>query len=127
MRRHRLRSAAHAVGLWSDLLHARRGAKAKARVIASTQSASADALWWGLLLVFGIVLLSAAVFALRRWFFSSRQQPTEPTWSLQHLRDLRARGEITEAEFQRLRDQLLEQAESRKDRPATDAQGENAP
>jgi uncharacterized membrane protein len=96
-------------------------------VIASTQSASADALWWGLLLVFGIVLLSAAVFALRRWFFSSRQQPTEPTWSLQHLRDLRARGQITEAEFQRLRDQLLEQAESRKDRPATDAQGENAP
>ena len=95
--------------------------------MASSQSASADALWWGLVLVLGIGLLGAAVFALRRWFFFNKRDSSEPVWSLQHLRDLHARGQITDPEFQRLRDQMLGQHDSRKDRPAAGAPGEKSP
>ena len=94
--------------------------------MASSQSASADALWWGLVLVLGIGILGAAVFALRRWIFSSKGTQPGPVWSLQHLRELHASGQITDAEFQQLRDQMLGEPDSRKDRPAADAQGENS-
>src|SRR5258708_579478 len=77
-----------------------------------------DALRWALWLGLAIAIMAAAMFALRRWFFLSRQKQSEPPWSLQHLRDLRTRGQITESEFQQLRDQMLGQAASRKDGPA---------
>ena len=95
-------------------------------MIAAIPSASADALKWGLLLFVAIAVLSAAVFALRRWLFSKKESKTEPPWSLQHLRDMHARGQITDAEFQQLRDQMLGVEKSRKDGPASRAPGENA-
>ena len=95
-------------------------------MIAAIPSASADALKWGLLLILAIAVLSAAVFALRRWFFSTKESKAEPPWSLQHLRDMHASGQITDAEFQQLRDQMLGSKKSRKDGPASRAPGENA-
>lgn len=84
---------------------------------ASSASSSADAVFWSLVLVFGIGGLGAAIFALRRWLFSTTQSSSEPPWSLQHLRDLRAGGRITEEEFLHLKAQLLGDAASRKDGP----------
>lgn len=95
-------------------------------MILALSRASADVLWWALVLVGAIVVLGAAMFALRRCFFASKDSKAEPPWSLQHLRDLQSRGQITEAEFQRLRDQMLGSNSSRKDRPASHAPGENA-
>lgn len=65
----------------------------------------------------GLWLILAAAFAIagfyviavvtRRW---ARRQGLPPPFTLAELRDLRARGQITEAEFASLRQALLEQA-----------------
>jgi len=74
-------------------------------LIAAT-SASTDVLLWSSVLIAAIVLLGVAVFVLRRWLFST---PTseDAGWSLQHLREMKQRGEITEAEFAALKDKLI--------------------
>lgn len=72
--------------------------------------ASAEAVYWSLLLIFIFAGLGAAIFALRRWFFSSPAVGSAAVFSLQHLRDLRAQGQITKEEFEHLKTQLIEAA-----------------
>ena len=87
-------------------------------MIAANAQSSADALLYGLVLIVGIAVLGAVMYALRRCFVSRKDTKSESPFSLQHLRDLRAEGQITEAEFQQLKSRLLGAAtggESRKD------------
>lgn len=81
-------------------------------MIPASARPSSDALVWSLVLVLGIAVLGATIFALRRWLFSSMKSTRESPFSLQHLRDLRAAGQITEEEFQRLKGQVIGAATS---------------
>ncbi|MBK9127330.1 MAG: SHOCT domain-containing protein [Phycisphaerales bacterium] len=63
---------------------------------------------WGLLYallgVVGAVVVGAVIImSVRRW---ARSEPAGQEMTLQNLRDLRARGEITELEYERMRDRL---------------------
>lgn len=62
---------------------------------------------WCLILVAGICLLGTVVWWLRRWSFSTDEALDEEAWSLQHLRQMRAKGQITQAEFETLKRQAL--------------------
>ena len=68
---------------------------------------SADAIVWSLVLLGVIVGLGLVVFFIRRRLFSSEKQSNDARWSLQHLRELHAKGQITDEEFQRLKENLL--------------------
>jgi hypothetical protein len=55
----------------------------------------------------GIAVLAAAIFAARKWFFTNRSGSAQSPFSLQHLRELRANGQITEQEFDQLKQQII--------------------
>ena len=76
-------------------------------MLAAGTSSTVDAIFWSFVLLAGILVIGVAVFALRRWLFASQAQNAEPPWSLQHLRGLHARGQISDEEFQRLKAQML--------------------
>ena len=56
---------------------------------------------WGAVLLGAILLLAVVAYALRTR--ARRREAAGPAFSLQKLRELRERGELTEAEFLRLR------------------------
>jgi hypothetical protein len=68
---------------------------------------AADALKWGVLLIAGFLLMGMVAFLLRRKLLSPSAPDVSPTWSLQHLRDLRDKGQITLKEYDTLREKLL--------------------
>lgn len=72
-----------------------------------TPQSAADALFWGGLLIVGFVILGAVAYVFRRLLLSSPAPNAPQTWSLQHLRDLRDKGQITQEEFDALREKLL--------------------
>jgi hypothetical protein len=69
-----------------------------------------DILVWGLALIGGVCVLSASVWAFRRWLFSTPGSTEDDGWSLQGLREMRAKGQITEPEFQALKTKLLKRS-----------------
>ncbi|MCG8405095.1 MAG: SHOCT domain-containing protein [Phycisphaerales bacterium] len=85
----------------------------------TTESTAGDVILWGLILIAGIALLGFAVWRVRRWSFSTPETSSEDMWSLQHLRDLHKRGEISDEEFRVLKARVIDQyrgKETRKDR-----------
>jgi len=62
---------------------------------------------YGGLLILALVALGAAVWWLRRRYMAEAESSVDGVWSLQQLRDLRAKGELSEAEFQSLRAEML--------------------
>ena len=87
-------------------------------MIAAGATSSSDAILACLLLVLGIAVLAAVVFAVRRWAFSRRARTADLPFSLQQLRELRAMSQITDEEFEQLKTQLISTsaaADSRKD------------
>lgn len=76
-------------------------------MIASGATSSSDAVVACLLLGLGFAALAAVVFAVRRWLFSTKAGSAESPFSLQHLRELLAKGQITEEEFEQLKTQLI--------------------
>lgn len=64
-------------------------------------------IFWCLVLIGVIGVLGAGVWYLRRRIFSTPETNMGDEWSLQHLRELRKRGEISEEEFGRLRAKMI--------------------
>jgi len=62
---------------------------------------------YGGLLILALVVLGAAVWWIRRRYLAEAGSTDGGVWSLQQLRELRASGEISEAEFQSLRSEML--------------------
>ncbi len=73
-------------------------------------SAQSQAILWGGVLIVAVVLLGAVVWGIRRWLFGVRTEEPPEAWSLQHLRELRASGQISPEEFEILRANLLKSA-----------------
>jgi len=57
----------------------------------------------------GIVGLALAWWIFRRWWRKQYSEPESPSaaWTLQQLRELKIQGQITDAEFARLKSALL--------------------
>lgn len=65
-------------------------------------------LLWGLVLILGICVLGLAVWWVRRRLFGASSDDDAAGWSLQHLRDMRARGQIDDHEFETLKAGILD-------------------
>ena len=72
-------------------------------------TSSADAVIWGLILIVSIGVLAAAVWWVRRRFVigETGEVAAGPLWTLQHLRDLKTSGAVSEEEFTRLKQMVL--------------------
>lgn len=83
-------------------------------IAASPQS---QALFWGFILIVAIVVLGTGVwFVRRRLFRGSSTGGDESLWSLQHLREMKASGQITDEEFETLKAGVLKSARGGLDR-----------
>ncbi len=67
-----------------------------------------DAILWALVLLGAIALLAVVTWIVRRWAVTRNQAPDRAVFSLQHLRDMRDEGQITQKEFETLKAKLLE-------------------
>ena len=59
---------------------------------------------WGTVFVGALVVLVFGIRMARRWFLG--ETPADG-WTLQNLRDMRDRGELTEAQFKHLRAEVI--------------------
>ncbi|MFQ5494560.1 MAG: SHOCT domain-containing protein [Phycisphaerae bacterium] len=76
--------------------------------VLADRSSTGDILFWGGVLIAGIGALGLCLWWIRRWSLSTHpRRRDEEDWSLQHLRDLRVRGDLSEAEFEALKDRML--------------------
>ncbi len=75
---------------------------------AAAQTTTGEIILWCLVLIGGIAVLGAFVWLVRRWAFATPEEPAEE-WSLQHLRDLKAKGELTQQEFETLKEKMIQQ------------------
>lgn len=83
-----------------------------------------DVLFWGFVLIVGIAFLGGAVWLVRRWAFSAPEAGEYKGWSLQHLRDMKASGQLSDQEFETLKAQVIReyaQETERKDGASPDA------
>ena len=62
---------------------------------------------WGAVLAVLVVGLGYGVRALRRWWLGEDKTCASPDWTLQDLRELKAKGELTEAEYETLRGAMI--------------------
>lgn len=77
--------------------------------------------WAGSLV--GVVLVFAAGWSIYRKRMIQDQQADRPLWSLQELRDMHARGELQDEEFERLKARVIEQSGASAGKPARDPSG----
>lgn len=61
----------------------------------------------GLVLIGAIVALGAGIWVVRRWLFSPVKSSDDDDWSLQHLREMRQEGQITDEEFETLKEKMI--------------------
>lgn len=90
----------------------------------TSHSPTADILFWGSVLIGGIALLGFVVWLIRRWAFSATDSGDHKGWSLQHLRDMKVSGKLSEDEFETLKAQLIREYKretKRKDGASADA------
>lgn len=75
----------------------------------SAKLSTSDVFVIGLELIGAICLLGVVIWLIRRRLFSTGQSTTnDDQWSLQHLREMKSQGQITENEFEALKAKLLE-------------------
>lgn len=63
---------------------------------------------WCAILALSVCVLAAGIWWVRRRLFADRAPNGQDVWSLQHLRELKARGQITEEEFERLKARVID-------------------
>lgn len=90
-------------------------------MIANTNDIGGVFVWGGLLLA-AVIALGAAVWWIRRRLFAGDEPDSGDIWSLQHLRELRRTGQLTEDEFQKLKAQVIAQFSPPGDESEEDAQ-----
>lgn len=95
------------------------------RAVLFAKAQTGDVIFWCLVLIAGISILGIGVWILRRWAFSGQAGTATEDWSLQHLRELRKRGELTEEEFERLRRNMIAQFQATGSTRADSAGHEN--
>lgn len=62
---------------------------------------------WGSVAIMAIGLLGVIVWRVRRWLMSADEGRSSPVFTLQDLREMRARGELSEAEFERIKAEIV--------------------
>ena len=72
----------------------------------SAREKMADVIRWGVILMIAGFVLGVGVMVLRKRMLSKRDATPQP-WTLEQLRELRRRGEISDEEFENLRLQLV--------------------
>ncbi len=83
----------------------------KTILLSARTTSATDAAFWGGVLILAVVILAVSLWYLRRRLFSaSSQSSDEDLFSLQHLRQLLAKGQITRDEFERLKASALDAA-----------------
>lgn len=90
----------------------------------ASQASAADVLFWGGVLIGGIAVLGCVVWLVRRWAFSTSESGDHKGWSLQQLRDMKASGQLNDAEFEILKAQVIRdygRETKRKDGASADA------
>lgn len=90
----------------------------------ASHSPTTDVFFWGFVLIVGIAFLGGAVWLVRRWAFSVPESGEHKGWSLQHLREMKASGQLSDQEFEILKAQILRkyaQETERKDGASPDA------
>jgi hypothetical protein len=89
---------------------------------------SRDVVFWsGLFLAIAIIAVPAAIYAARACWRHLREQHATPAFTLQDLRDMRARGQISEQEFDAMRAAVLEQfAAAKSAEPSRGAQADDS-
>lgn len=98
--------------------------EASGSAVTASHSPTTDILFWGFVLIGGIALLGGAVWLVRRWAFSAPESGEHTVWSLQHLRDMKASGQLSDQEFETLKAQIIReyaQETERKDGASADA------
>ncbi|MCG3136469.1 MAG: hypothetical protein HJJLKODD_00302 [Phycisphaerae bacterium] len=66
-----------------------------------------DTFLWSALVILLLAGFWAVWWFLRRWFFSGAGGEIEQPFTLQQLRDLKERGELTAVEYETLRQQII--------------------
>jgi hypothetical protein len=84
--------------------------------VSGADSIAASAIFWGAVLIAAIIALGAIIWLARWWTVSAPRTGDETVWSLQHLREMKAEGRITEGEFEALKFKALEAARSAAER-----------
>jgi len=72
-------------------------------------SPTGDILFWGLVLIGGIAVMGCMAWLIKRWALSASQPGAAEPWSLQQLRDMKARGQLTDDEFGFLKKRLIDE------------------
>ena len=80
---------------------------------------SVDALFWLLVILVLIVVMFFGISMLRRWVRSTDESPAAQTFTLGDLRSMLKRGQITQEEYDRLRNQIISTVKKDADKPAT--------
>ena len=81
---------------------------AQVQLMLAPSSNTADLFIWGGVLIVLLVALWLACIWLRRWYFgTSEDEFSSELWTLADLRRMRARGEITEDEYESLYGQAI--------------------
>lgn len=78
-------------------------------------------LWCGVLIL-AIVVLGAGVWVARRFAVKSRPATAAAGWTLDQLRALRAAGQLSESEFEKLKAGVLKSARAGLNEPGRGAQ-----
>ncbi len=74
----------------------------------SAANSSGEVFFWGLVLLGAVCVLGISVWVVRRWSLSTPASAGDDAWSLQNLREMKAKGQITKGEFESLKTKVLE-------------------
>ncbi len=72
----------------------------------SAREKMADVIRWGMILMIAGFVLGVGIMVLRKRILGKRDEAPQP-WTLEQLRELHLRGEISDEEFENLRAQLV--------------------